>query len=144
MILNSQPYQPPPIVSLFNASDDTVEMVKRMLETTGICCLTSCRFADLRKGNIDFNAYLRTCNPAVVIFDISPPYIENWEFFKTMRDSIGMEKRGLVLTTTNKLRLDEIIGNNSKAIEIVGKPYDLQQIYDAIERALRKTEASLN
>jgi DNA-binding response OmpR family regulator len=144
MTLQSQSYQPPPIVSLFNASDDTVEMVKRMLETTGICCLTTCRFADLRKGNIDFNTYLRTCNPAVVIFDISPPYVENWAFFKTMRDSIGMEKRGLVLTTTNKLRLDEIIGNDSNAIEIVGKPYDLQQICDAIERALRKTESPLN
>ena len=144
MTFESQPSRLPPVVSLFNASDDTVEMVARMLESTGICCLTTCRFADLRKGRIDFNAYLRTCNPAVVIFDISPPYLENWAFFKTMRDSIGMEKRGLVLTTTNKLRLDEIIGNESNAIEIVGKPYDLQQISDAIENALRRVEAFLH
>ena len=144
MKTESQLSRPPPVVSLFNASDDTVEMVKRMLETTGICCLTTCRFADLRKGKIDFDSYLTTCNPAVVIFDISPPYFENWNFFKTMRDSIGMEKRGLVLTTTNKLRLDEVIGNDSNAIEIVGKPYDLQQISFAIETALRKVEAASN
>ena len=144
MTAETQLSRPPPVVSLFNASDDTVEMVKRMLETTGICCLTTCRFADLRKGNIDFNAYLTTCNPAVVIFDISPPYFENWKFYKTMRDSIGMEKRGLVLTTTNKLRLDEVIGNDSNAIEIVGKPYDLEQINTAIEKALRKVEAASN
>jgi DNA-binding response OmpR family regulator len=143
MTFNSQPSRPPPIVSLFNASDDTVEMVKRMLETTGICCLSTCRFADLKKGNIDFDAYLRTYNPAVIIFDISPPYGENWAFFRKMRDSIGMEKRGLVLTTTNKLRLDEVIGKESNAIEIVGKPYDLQQISNAVEKALHITEVSL-
>jgi DNA-binding response OmpR family regulator len=136
--------RPPPTIALFNASDDTVEMVERMLATTGISCLTACHFTDLKKGNVDFNAYLGIHNPAVVIFDISPPYVENWEFFKTMRDSKAMEKRGLVLTTTNKMRLDEIVGNDSTAIEIVGKPYDLRQITNAIETALRKTEGDAN
>ena len=37
-------------------------------------------------------------NPEVVIFDISPPYDENWTFFKTMRDSDRMNGRGTVLT----------------------------------------------
>jgi len=59
-----------------------------------------------------------------------------------MRDSKAMEGRGLVLTTTNKMRLDEVAGNDSAAIEIVGKPYDLQQITTAIEAALSKTEGS--
>ena len=106
-----------------------------------MCCLTSCRFADLKKGNIDFNTFLMINNPRVVIFDISPPYAENWEFFKVLRDSKEMKVRGVVLTTTNKLRLDEIIGDDSKAIEIVGKPYDLKQISDAIENTLAKMEA---
>jgi hypothetical protein len=52
-----------------------------------------------------------------------------------------MKTRGVVLTTTNKLRLDEIVGDDSYAIEIVGKPYDLQQISDAIYNALRNTAA---
>jgi DNA-binding response OmpR family regulator len=134
--------RPPPTVALFNASDDTVEMVERMLATMGISCLTACHFTDLKKGTVDFNTYLAIHNPVVVIFDISPPYGENWEFFKTMRDSMAMERRGLVLTTTNKIRLDEIVGDDSCAIEIVGKPYDLQQITNAIEAALRKTDGS--
>lgn len=134
--------RPPPAVALFNASDDTVEMVERMLASAGIRCSTACHFADLKKGNVDFTTYLATHNPAVVIFDISPPYEENWQFFKTMRDSQAMERRGVILTTTNKMRLDEIVGNDSAAIEIVGKPYDLGQIKEAIEAALRKMEPS--
>jgi hypothetical protein len=34
-------------------------------------------------------------NPEVVIFDLSPPYDENWHFFKTMRDAKTMKGRGV-------------------------------------------------
>jgi len=76
-------------------------------------------------------------DPKVVIFDITPPYAENWHFFKTIQSVKAMDGRGLVLTTTNKNRLDEVVGADSTAIEIVGKPYDLQQITAAITAALR-------
>ena len=125
-----------PVVALFNASDDTVEMVRRMLGTSGFQCLVGCHFADLRNGRIDFARYLKKFQPEVVIIDISPPYAENWAFFKTLRGITAMEGRSLVLTTTNKDRLDEEVGGDSKAFEIVGKPYDLDQIKDAIYAAL--------
>jgi DNA-binding response OmpR family regulator len=124
------------VVALFNASDDTVEMVQRMLDASGVNCLVNCRFADLRKGVVDFGAYLRLHNPDVVIFDISPPYEQNWNFFRTLRDGHEMRERGLVLTTTNKDRLDEVVGGDSRAIEVVGEPYDVRQIMAAITHAL--------
>ena len=126
------------VVALFNASDDTVEMVQRMLEASGGQCLVKCHFSDLKKGNIDFARYLAHHEPEVVIFDISPPYAENWRFFQTIRDGKAMEGRGLVLTTTNKERLDEAVGADSMAFEIVGKPYDLDQITVAIQAALTR------
>lgn len=126
------------VVALFNASDDTVEMVQRMLGASGYNCLVGCRFADLKKGNIDFGRYLDQHGPEVVIFDISPPYKENWQFFKKLRDGAAMQGRGLVLTTTNKDRLDEAVGADSKAFEIVGKPYDLDEIKFAIQAALKR------
>lgn len=131
---------PPPrqVVALFNSSDDTVEMVQRMLDASGFNCLVGCHFADLRKGTIDFGRYLDKHDPDVVIVDISPPYAENWQFFKTLRDDKALVGKGLVLTTTNKERLDETVGEDSKAFEIVGKPYDLDQIRDAIHVALNR------
>jgi DNA-binding response OmpR family regulator len=126
------------VVALFNASDDTVEMVQRMLDASGFDCLIGCHFSDLKKGRIDFARYLGQHDPDVVIFDISPPYKENWDFFKTLRDAKEMEGRGLVLTTTNKARLDETVGKDSAAFEVVGKPYDLDQINFAIHAAGRR------
>jgi DNA-binding response OmpR family regulator len=131
------------VVALFNASDDTVEMVQRMLDASGFNCLVGCHFTDLKKGTIDFARYLGEHQPQVVIFDISPPYQENWDFFKTLRDAKAMEGRGLVLTTTNKERLDETVGRDSKAFEIVGKPYDLHQIRSAIHAALERARGTL-
>jgi DNA-binding response OmpR family regulator len=124
------------VVALFNASDDTVDMVQRMLGASGFECLIGCRFADLKKGAVDFAGYIGDHDPDVVIFDISPPYKENWAFFKTLRDGRAMKGRGLVLTTTNKQRLDETAGKDSEAFEVVGKPYDLAQIKGAIDAAL--------
>ena len=132
----SGPAAPNRTVALFNANADTVEMVQRMLSVKGIRCLASCHFADLKTGRVDFAQFLAEHDPAVVIFDISPPYAENWQFFETLRHTSGMEKRGVVLTTTNKDRLDETVGTDSAAFEIVGKPYDLEQIAAAISHAM--------
>jgi DNA-binding response OmpR family regulator len=126
------------VVALFNASDDTVQMVQRMLDASGFSCLVGCHFSDLKKGRVDFAHYVELHKPEVVIFDITPPYRENWRFFKTLRDGKAMEGRGLVLTTTNKKRLDETVGMDSEAFEIVGKPYDLEEIKNAIESARRR------
>ena len=132
----------PGIVALFNASDDTIDMVQKLLTASGReQVLIWCHFADLKKGIIDFSKYIAKHNPEVVIFDISPPYDENWTFFKTMRDAKSMKGRGIVLTTTNKNRLDEVLGEDSHALEVVGRPKDLQQIDAAIKLETLKAEA---
>ena len=125
------------VVALFDASDDTVEMVQRMLGASDYICLVGCHFADLKNGRVDFGRYLELHDPDVVIIDITPPYEANWVFFKPLRDAEAMVGRGLVLTTTNKARLDETVGSDSEALEIVGKPYDLDQIKVAIHAALQ-------
>src|SRR5579864_1692925 len=127
------------IVALLNASDDTVDMIMSLLkEGDGSQTLVWCHFAELKRGIIDFQKFMIDHNPEVVIFDISPPYDENWHFFKTMRDADAMRGRGSVLTTTNKNRLDEVVGTDSEAIEVVGRPQDVQQIRSAIAAETRR------
>ncbi len=130
-------------VALFNASDDTIDMVQALLTNSGNDqTLIWCHFADLKKGIVDFGKYLDKHNPEVVIFDLSPPYDENWTYFKTMRDHETMKGRGLVLTTTNKARLDEVLGQDSHALEVVGRTKDLQEIDAAIRAETHKAETA--
>jgi hypothetical protein len=129
------------VVALFNASDDTIEMVRGLLTASNSKqTLIWCRFHHLERSIVDFGTFMEEHNPEVVIFDLSPPYDENWRFFTTMRDHRAMAGRGMVLTTTNKDRLDESVGADSFALEVVGRAKDLQQIDAAIESETRQAE----
>ena len=39
-----------------------------------------------------------------------------------------MRSRRAVVTTTNKRALDTLLGETTDAIEIIGKPYDIEQV----------------
>ena len=127
------------VVALFNASDDTIDMIQKLLTASDSGqTLIWCHFADLKKGIVNFDKYIAKHNPEIVIFDLSPPYDENWRYFKTMRDNKIMQRRGIVLTTTNKARLDEVLGEDSHALEVVGRTKDLREIDAAIKAESNK------
>ena len=51
-------------VALFNASGDTIDMVKTLLALSGGGqILVSCHFADLKKGIVDFPRFVQKHNP---------------------------------------------------------------------------------
>lgn len=125
-------------VAIFSASDDTVAMIQALLtEARGNQSLIQCPFADLKRGITDFRKYLDQHNPEVVIFDISPPYAENWAFFATVRDHAVMQGRGVVLTTTSKMELDELAREELYALEVVGGLVDRALILAEIKTATR-------
>ena len=127
-------------VAMFEASGDTVEIIRVLLTEAGASqSLIHCPFADLKRGITDFRKCLTSHNPEVVVFDISPPYAENWAFFTTVRDAAEMLGRGVVLTTTSKRQLDELGGEDSHAVEVADTLMDrallLQQIHAATRAA---------
>lgn len=126
------------VVAVVNSNEDTVEMLRECLVHHGFTNVVTGHIHDFKTGAADFPRYLAEHDPAVLIYDIAVPYDKNWTFLRLLLDSESMRGRKVVLTTTNKKRLEELVGATD-ALEIVGKPYDLDQIVAAVKAAIGKT-----
>jgi DNA-binding NarL/FixJ family response regulator len=122
-------------VAVVNSNEDTVEMLRQALQSSGFSSVVTGHAHDFKTGQADFRKYLETHDPKVMVYDISIPYDENWTFLKLLLDSEHMRGRRVVVTTTNKKRLEELVGPTD-AFEIVGKPYDIDKIVEAVKAAL--------
>lgn len=123
--------------AVFNASDDTVEMLKEILAHRGFRAFGG-HADDVKSGALNFVEFLTTHKPDAIVWDIAPPYDRNWNFFQLIRTVEPLHGCGLVLTTTHKQHLDTLAGLDTGAIEIIGKPYDLGAIADAVVRSVER------
>jgi CheY-like chemotaxis protein len=127
-----------PTIAVFNSSEDTVELLRTALEAEGFQTVAG-RIPDVKKGDLDLIDFVNHHTPSVILYDISPPYDANWRFLRLVRSSESLKKHQFVLTTTNKPALERLVGE-TEALEIIGKPYDLRQVIDAVRTALARSE----
>jgi CheY-like chemotaxis protein len=123
------------VVAIANTNDDIIELLRLACERQGWTTATI-HLPDVKAGRSDFAAFLKLHDPAAIIFDIAPPYDANWAFVETLRVLPDMRGRGVVVTTTHKRHLEGLLGKSTGALEIIGKPNDIQEVIDAVRRAL--------
>ena len=131
----------PPCVAIFNTSDDIVEMLRMLIEQAGFAVVTG-HVQDIKSGKLDLLALVEQHDPAVVLYDVAPPYDRNWQFLQHLRHRAPLAGRQFVITTTHAGHMREMIGRDAHVYEIVGKPFDLEQIVRAVKEASRARATS--
>ena len=125
-----------PIVLVLNTNVDTVEMLRAALDHAGFL-VTSAFVDEISRGEADLEPMLRMHPPAAVVYDAAIPYDRTWAFKGHLQSRPELQHVPFVVTTTNVRRLRELVPEASRdVIEIVGKPYDLDQVVDAVRRAI--------
>jgi len=122
-------------VAIFNASQDTVDMLTAFFEHCGYRAVGEPWPAHEPLGIETVQAFVAHHRPDVIVFDVSFPYDHNWQRCREFRDASDAGHIPIVFTTTNKRALEEIVGPTA-TLEIVGKPYDLEALAAAVARAL--------
>lgn len=125
----------PPIVALINSSPDVVDMIRITMEQAGIV-LVSTFTHEIRDGEVDIEAFVRQHDPKVIIYDIAPPYDANWLLFQHICNMPSLQGRHFIITTTNERHVRGLSGTEQPLFEIVGKPYDLERLAEAVKEAV--------
>ena len=124
-----------PLVAIINTSQESIELLEQVLADEGFATV-SAYVVEFKRGQRDLDAFFRDHRPQAVIWDIAIPYVENWEFFQEQAlTAQRLPESCFVVTTTNRTVLDMLVGP-TPVLEMVGRPFDLEAIIDAVKRAV--------
>jgi hypothetical protein len=124
------------IVAVFNSNPDAVTLVTTALSAAGFTVVFAL-IPDIRNGIVDLDQFISRFDPLVIVYDIGPPYDENWQTLQQLRSTALLRDRRFVLTSINAGRVEEFAGKDERIYEVVGKPYDLGRIARAVKEASR-------
>ena len=122
------------VVAVIDTNPDTVDLLKDTLEQAGFLVVSTYTWL-AAKGELDLEAFLRTHQPVVIVYDIAPPYDRNWAFLQHLRQTLLKEYR-FVLTTPNAKQVERLVGTRDERVyEVVGESEDLGRIVTAVKEA---------
>jgi DNA-binding response OmpR family regulator len=130
-----------PKIAIINTAEETLDLLRELLSDEGFE-IVSAYVIDLKRGEPDPECFFAEHRPDALVYDVALPYQENWSFcINHVLPASGLTARHMVVTSTNTGVLERLVGPTG-AIEIIGKPYDLDAIVRATWRAVRGEQAS--
>ena len=129
----------PRTIGILNSTEDVIDLLTETLEGEGYA-VRAAYIPDFKRGRGDLAGWLGDLAPTAVLYDIPPPYDENWVFYQQTRALPQAQAHRFIITTTNERVLGQIAGPID-AIELTGRPFDLAEIVDRVQRALAALDA---
>lgn len=123
---------PRALVALINPDDATRQALQAALEQAGFSTVSPGP-QHLHYGQLDVVRFLRDHEPAVVVYDLGPPYTQNWRILQALGDSGVAEERYVILTTVNKAALEQELGP-TEALEIGAEASGLHELVRTVRR----------
>lgn len=116
----------PPLILVVDDDQSLLAVVTEVLSSRGYRVETA-------ENGEQALALIANEQPDVVLLDMSMPVMDGWSFAKLLRERYGRRIPIIVITAAqdSQLRADEIGANAD-----LGKPFETQELFDAVEDAL--------
>jgi hypothetical protein len=124
------------VVAIVNTNPDLVRMLRVGLEQAGFIVF-EIHIEDIKLGEANVDSFLHQHDPRVIVYDVAPPYEQNWRFLDHLRTATSFRGRYFVLTTVNLKRVEAIVGPDETVYEVIGERNDLDRIIRAVREASR-------
>lgn len=125
-----------PVVAVVNTNPDVVRLFRVALERAGFITF-AVHIEDIKVGSVDVDDLLRQHDPRVIVYDVAPPYDQNWRFLDHLRTSTAFKGRYFVLTTVNLRAVEKVVGPDETVYEVIGEPKDIDEVVRAVKEASR-------
>ena len=116
-------------VAIVDPRQDTAELLAEMLIAAGIRPVNA--YTHLKRGLLDFVAFIAEDKPAAIIWNAGPAYSDNWMCLQLLRASPALANCR-VFTTTSSLARNSVLGP-SDPDEVASIPGDLERVLDAVQ-----------
>jgi len=126
-----------PVVACIDSNVDITRLLADVLHLEGFRAVphvTPVRWE--ASSVVDFLSMLR---PDACIFSVSLPYTESWKEFRTLRTAVSSVP--FVITATNLCALRDVVGA-AQGDPILGKPFNLDELCQAVRGVLDRRESS--
>jgi CheY-like chemotaxis protein len=124
------------VVAIVNTNPDLVRVIRVALEQAGFIVF-EIYVDDIKQGGGNIESFLHQHDPRVIVYDVAPPYEQNWRFLDHLRTATLFKGRHFVLTSVNLRRVEEIVGPDEAVYEVVGHADDIDQVIRAVREASR-------
>ena len=121
-------------VAVLNSSPELIALMAQVLGDEGFETVTA-RVPDIQHGREDFLALMTEHAPDVVIYDVSPPYEENFNFLCLLMDTEVASASRFLVTSTDRTTVVDLAGPDFKP-PIIGKPFDLEDVIASVRQVL--------
>jgi CheY-like chemotaxis protein len=124
----------PHVLLVINTAPDAVELLTFFFEQFEFIVVSTYTH-DIRAGRVDLDRLLEQHRPAVVLYDLAPPYGRNWKVFEHLR-ATTLKHLPLVLTSTNARLAGEALGRTIEVLELAESTQHLQDILAAVRAVI--------
>lgn len=123
-------------VAIFNSRAEFLDALREAFEREGWLSVTAL-LAEIQNGTLDLVAFLDVHDPQVIVYDLPRPFERHWNFLRLLKQSDCLRKKTWILTTTDKKALDAAVGAAGVIEIILGEPYGVGEVVEAVRLALK-------